>query len=57
MLKRSTPDKNDAIAQLVGDSQQFDFVFHDNGHSGVRDFAQLLPLMPPGAVFVLDDIN
>jgi predicted O-methyltransferase YrrM len=59
-IKTLHADKNVAIAQLVANSQQFDFVFHDNGHSGdiyVRDFAELLPLMPAGAVFVLDDIN
>lgn len=53
-------DKHEAIAQLVAASEQFDFVFHDNGHSGddyVRDFSELLQLMPSGAVFVLDDIR
>ena len=50
-------DKHEAIAQLVAASEQFDFVFHDNGHSGddyVRDFSELLQLMPSGAVFVLN---
>jgi predicted O-methyltransferase YrrM len=59
-VKTLHADKNDAIAQLAADSQQIDFVFHDNGHSGdiyVRDFAELIPRMPAGAVFVLDDIN
>jgi predicted O-methyltransferase YrrM len=59
-IKTLHADKNDAIAQLAAASQQFDIVFHDNGHSGdiyVRDLAELLPLMPAGAVFVLDDIN
>lgn len=53
-------DKHDAIAKLEDSGEQFDFVFHDNGHSGdhyVRDFLALLPLMPSGAVFLLDDIN
>lgn len=59
-VKTIHADKYDAIAQLVGASEQFEFVFHDNGHSGdhyVRDFTELLPLMPAGGVFVLDDIN
>ena len=59
-VKTLHADKHDAIAQLVAAAEQFDFVFHDNGHSGddyVRDFTELLPLMPAGAVFVLDDIN
>jgi predicted O-methyltransferase YrrM len=59
-VKTLHADKHDAIAQLMAASQKFDFVFHDNGHSGdhyVRDFAELLPLMPAGAVFVLDDIK
>jgi predicted O-methyltransferase YrrM len=53
-------DKHDAITQLVTASEQFDFVFHDAAHSGdhyVRDFTELLPLMPAGAVFVIDDIK
>src|SRR6516225_10662064 len=53
-------DKHDAIAKLKEKSGRFDFIFHDNGHSGdhyVRDFLALLPLMPPKAVFLLDDIN
>jgi predicted O-methyltransferase YrrM len=52
-------DKHDAFSSLNSASERFDFVFHDNGHSGdhyVRDFSALLPLMPDGAVFVLDDI-
>jgi predicted O-methyltransferase YrrM len=59
-VKTLHADKQDAIAQLVAASEQFDFVFHDAAHSGdlyVRDFMGLLPLMPGGAVFVLDDIN
>src|SRR5262249_12652495 len=59
-VKALHADKHDAIAQLVAAAEQFDFVFHDNGHSGdayVSDFTELLPLMPAGAVFVLDDIN
>ena len=59
-VKTLHADKNVAIAQLVANSQQFDFVFHDNGRSGdiyVRDFAELIPLMPAGAIFVLDDID
>jgi predicted O-methyltransferase YrrM len=59
-VKTLHADKQDAIAQLVTASEQFDFVFHDAAHSGdhyVRDFTELLPLMPAGAVFALDDIN
>jgi predicted O-methyltransferase YrrM len=59
-IKTVHADKNDAIAKLAAAAQRFDFVFHDNGHSGdlyVRDFTDVLPLMPSGAVFVLDDIN
>lgn len=59
-VKTVHADKQDAIAQLVAASEQFDFVFHDAAHSGdhyVRDFTEILPLMPTGATFVLDDIN
>ncbi len=37
-----------------------DFVFHDGGHSGeayVRDFANLVDALAPGAVVVFDDIR
>lgn len=40
--------------------RSFDMVFHDAAHSGddyVNDFALIEPLMPPGSVFVLDDIR
>ena len=59
-VKALHADKHDAIAQLVAASEQFDFIFHDNGHSGdqyVRDFTELQPLMPARGLFVLDDIN
>ena len=59
-VKTIHADKHDAIAKLMAASKQFDFVFHDCRHSGdeyVDDFTELLPLMSPNAVFVLDDLH
>jgi predicted O-methyltransferase YrrM len=38
-VKTLHTDKHDANAQLVAAAQKFDFVFHDNGHSGASDRA------------------
>jgi predicted O-methyltransferase YrrM len=48
------------VTELKATGRQFDFVFHDAGHSRkdyINDVTTLLPLLKPGAVVLVDDIR
>ncbi|MGZ8219131.1 O-methyltransferase [Methylomagnum sp.] len=48
------------LPRLAQTLNPLDFLFHDAGHSRndyINDFQTLLPLLPPGAVVLFDDIN
>ncbi len=50
----------DVMPKLLAGGATFDFVFHDNGHTGeryVRDFAAMEPGLLPGAIVIFDDIR
>lgn len=50
----------DALGELRAAGAQFDFVFHDAGHTFdayVKDFDAMEPMLGPGAVLILDDIR
>ena len=53
-------DITDSLAEICSEIGEIDFVFHDAGHSGenyVRDFQRMEPLLPHGAVVIVDDIR
>lgn len=50
----------EALPRIVKSLKRLDFLFHDAGHSKedyVRDFNTVLPILAPGAVVLIDDIN
>jgi predicted O-methyltransferase YrrM len=50
----------DIMPKLLAGGATFDFVYHDNGHSGeryVQDFAAMEPGLLPGAIVIFDDIR
>lgn len=50
----------DVLRGLLVHQADYDFVFHDGGHSRdhyVNDFAAMKPLLRPGAVVLFDDIR
>ena len=50
----------ETLSQLAKESQSFDFLFHDAGHSYddyVNDFALAEPMLVSGAICLIDDIR
>lgn len=48
------------VPELIHSLNEIDFVFHDAGHKKenyIRDFNHLLPVLKPGAIFLIDDIR
>jgi predicted O-methyltransferase YrrM len=50
----------DRIQDIIKELSNFDFVFHDAGHSRqdyLRDFNAILPALSSGTIVIIDDIN
>lgn len=55
-----TKDKSKALPELAAAGRTYDFVLHDGGHTGdsyVKDFQTILPMLEPGSMYIIDDID